>query len=120
VVRTQCDATAFLSAAHYAQWFLPYDVCICESVDCSIIHLHSCSLHTVDALLAVERPHAIQVTLETGPSVPSLEAMLPTFRRILRVKPLLLEGPLTEDEVRWLQDQLPLDGLAITARQAVW
>ena len=46
--------------------------------------------------------------------------MLPTFRKILRVKPLLLEGPLTEDEVRWLQDQLPLDGLAITARRAQW
>ena len=120
VVRTQCDATAFLSASHYAQWFLPYDVRICQSVDYSLIHLHSCSLHTVDPLLAVERPHAIQVTLETGPQVPSLAEMLPTFHKILRVKPLLLEGPLTEGEVRWLQDHLPLDGLAITARQEQW
>jgi len=120
VVRTQCDASAFLSPAHYAQWFLPYDVRICESVDYSIIHLHSCSLHIVDALLAVERPHAIQVTLETGPQVPSLAEMLPTFHKILQVKPLLLEGPLTEDEVKWLQDRLPPDGLAITARRAQW
>jgi hypothetical protein len=120
VVRTQCDASAFLSPAHYAQWFLPHDVRICESVDCSIIHLHSCSLHTVDALLAVERPHAIQVTLETGHQVPSLAEMLPTFHQILQAKPLLLEGPLTEDEVRWLKDQLPSGGLAITARQAEW
>jgi hypothetical protein len=116
VVRTQCDATAFLSAAHYARWFLPYDVRICESVDYSIIHLHSCSLQTVDALLAVERPHAIQVTLETAPPGPSLEEMLPTFRKILGVKPLLLEGVLSGDEVRWLRDQLPTGGLAITAR----
>jgi hypothetical protein len=120
VVRTQCDATAFLSASHYAQWFLPYDVRICQSVDYSIIHLHSCSLHTVDALLAVERPHAIQVTLEARPRGPSLEDMLPTFRKILRLKPLLLEGQLTQGEVRWLQDQLPTDGLAITAQQAEW
>jgi len=120
VVRTQCDATAFLSAAHYAQWFLPYDVRICESVDYSIIHLHSCSLHTVDALLTVERPHAIQVTLEAEPSGPPLEEMLPTFRKILSVKPLLLEGKLSEGEVSWLQDQLPSDGLAITARQTEW
>lgn len=120
VVRTQCDATAFLSAAHYAQWFLPCDVQICESVDYSIIHLHSCSLHTVDALLSVERPQAIQVTLETSPPGPTLEEMLPIFRRVLRSKPLLLSGKLSEDEVRWLQAQLPPDGLAITARQTEW
>ena len=120
VVRTQCDATAFLSAAHYAEWFLPYDEQICESVEYSIIHLHSVSLHTVDALLAVERPHAIQVTLETSPPGPTLEEMLPTFRKILGVKPLLLEGKLSPDEVRRLRDELPGDGLAITARRSTW
>ena len=120
VVRTQCDATAFLSGAQYAEWFLPYDVRICEAVDYSIIHLHSCSLHTVDALLAVERPHAIQVTLEVGTGMPSLEEMLPTFRKILTSKPLLIEGKLSADEVSWLQDQLPAGGLAITVRQTDW
>jgi hypothetical protein len=118
VVRTQCDASAFLSADHYAEWFLPYDVRISESVDYSIIHLHSCSLHTVDALLAQERPHAIQVTLE-DPG-PSLVAMVPTFRKILQSKPLLLEGQLSEAEVAWLLERLPAEGLAITARQKSW
>lgn len=120
VVRTQCDATAFLSADHYREWFLPYDVRICEAVDYSIIHLHSVSLHTVDALLSVERPHAIQVTLETSPPGPTLEEMVPTFRKILGVKPLLLEGPLTEEELSRLRDVLPNDGLAINARQTGW
>jgi len=118
VVRTQCDATAFLSGAQYAEWFLPYDERISEAVDYSIIHLHSVSLHTVDALLAVERPHAIQVTLE-DPG-PSLEEMLPTFRKVLEAKPLLLEGPLSEDEVAWLRAQLPAGGLAITAFDSEW
>ena len=120
VVRTQCDATAFLSAGHYREWFLPYDVRICEAVDYSIIHLHSVSLHTVDVLLSVERPHAIQVTLETSPPGPALEEMVPTFRKILGVKPLLLEGPLSEEEVSWLWDELPNDGLAINARRTGW
>jgi hypothetical protein len=120
VVRTQCDATAFLSADHYREWFLPYDEKICETVDYSIIHLHSVSLHTVDALLSVERPHAIQVTLETSPPGPTLEEMVPTFRKILGVKPLLLEGHLSEEELRWLWDELPNDGLAINARQTGW
>jgi hypothetical protein len=118
VVRTQCDATAFLSGAQYAEWFLPYDLRICETVDYSFIHLHSCSLHTVDALLAQERPHAIQVTLE-DPG-PSLKEMLPIFQRILGSKPLLLEGKLSDDEVVWLQDQLPQGGLAITVRRTEW
>lgn len=118
VVRTQCDATAFLSGARYAEWFLPYDVRISEAVDYSIIHLHSVSLHTVDALLSVERPHAIQVTLE-DPG-PSLEEMLPTFRKVLEAKPLLLEGPLSEAEVAWLRAQLPAGGLAITAFDSEW
>jgi hypothetical protein len=120
VVRTQCDATSFLSAKHYAEWYLPYDERICEAVDYSIIHLHSCSLHTVDVLLEVERPHAIQVTLESEPSGPSLEAVLPIYRKILGVKPLILDGPLTSEEVNWLQEELPLDGLCIIAREAEW
>jgi hypothetical protein len=120
VVRTQCDATAFLSADHYAEWFLPYDERICETVDYSFIHLHSVSLHTVDALLSVERPHAIQVTLETSPPGPTLEQMVPTFRKVLGSKPLLLDGPLSEEEESWLWDVLPNDGLAINARQTTW
>jgi len=38
----------------------------------------------------------------------------------LGVKPLLLEGKLSPQEVRWMQDELPVDGLAITARQSEW
>ena len=120
VVRTQCDASAFLSPKHYAEWFLPYNVRICESVDYSIIHLHSCSLHTADALLSVERPHALQITLESEPSGPPLKDMMPIFRKILGVKPLILGGPLTEDELKWVQDELPSGGLAINARTKPW
>jgi hypothetical protein len=119
-VRTQCDATAFLSARHYAEWFLPYDVRICEAVDFSIIHLHSCSLHVVDALLGVERPHAIQVTLETGPNVPSLAELLPVFRQILAKKPLIIDGPLSTPEVRMLREELPAGGRCILARRTGW
>ena len=120
VVRTQCDATAFLSAKHYADWFLPYDIKICEAVDYSIIHLHSCSLHTVEALLEVERPQAIQVIVESEASGPPLEAILPIFRQILGVKPLIVEGQFSEQQGQLLQDQLPPNGLSITTRQAGW
>lgn len=120
VVRTQCDASVLLSPQQYANWFLPYDECISWAADYAIIHLHSCSLHTVGPLLRVERPQAIQVTLETGPTVPSLEEMVPTFRTVLAQKPLLVDGPLSADEVNYLRGELPPDGLYIRARQAGW
>ncbi len=120
VVRTQCDATAFLSAAQYRQWFLPRDLRICQAVDYSFIHLHSCSLHIVDALLAQPLPSAIQITLESEPKGPSLQQLLPAFRAVLQVKPLLIEGKLDADQVAWLRANLPAGGLAITARQNEW
>ena len=120
-VRTQCDASAFLSPKQYKEWYLPYDERICDAVGYSVIHLHSCSLHTVDPLLEVERPQAIQVTLETAPStVPTLEEMVPIFRRILEQKPLIADGPLTVEEVSYLQNELPSDGLFIRARRGAW
>ena len=119
-VRNQCDATAFLSAEHYAEWFLPHDVRIWEAVDFSIQHLHSNSLHTVDVFLELERPHAIQVTLDIQPAGPPVERILPTLHRILAVKPLILEGWLTEDEVRLVRDELPPDGLSITVRRTTY
>ena len=118
VVRNQCDATAFLSADHYAKWFLPYDTRIWKSVDFSIQHIHSNSLHTIDVLLDRELPHAIQVTLDIQPAGPPVERILPALRKILTVKPLILEGWLTDDEVRLVRDELPPDGLSITVRRA--
>lgn len=117
VVRTQCDASSFLSPAQYAEWFLPYDIRICEAVDYSIIHLHSGSLHTVDVLLEVERPHAIQVSLDPEPSGPPVENLIPIFEKILAVKPLIVDGELSLAQVKHLQRQLPHGGLYISARQ---
>ena len=119
-VRTQCDASVLLSPRHYGRWFLPYDTRISEAVNTSIIHLHSCSLHVVDELLKIERPQAIQVIIETGPNVPSIPDLVPIFRRILGVKPLVADGPMTEDELHLLQDKLPHNGLCIIARQTAW
>lgn len=121
VVRTQCDASAILSPRQYQEWFLPYDEQISNAVGYATIHLHSCSLHVVEPLMAVSKPQVIQVTIETdGPHVPTLEEATPIFRRILEAKCLIADGPLTEDQVSYLQDELPQDGLYIRARQAAW
>jgi hypothetical protein len=120
VVRTQCDASAFLSAKHYAEWFLPYDARICASVGYAMIHLHSVSLHTVPSLLAVDALRGIEITIEDEASGPSLRAMMPVLRDILSCKPLLLHGPLTDDELKFVLDELPTDGLGIGRRLQPW
>ncbi len=120
VVRTQCDATAFLSSKQYREWFLPYDVMICEAFDFSIIHLHSCSLHVIDDVLANEKPMAVQITLEDEPKGPTLEKLFPIFQKILHSKPLLLEGKITKNQADWLLENLPHAALAIHARNAKW
>ncbi|NLG48747.1 MAG: hypothetical protein GX552_01390 [Chloroflexi bacterium] len=120
VVRTQCDASSFLSPRQYAEWFLPYDARICEAVDYSVIHLHSGSLHTVDALLQVERPHAIQVTIDPEPSGPPVVSLIPTFAKILERKPLIIDGPMSPEEVEALQAQLPAAGRYLSVRMGKW
>jgi len=116
-VRTQCDASAFLSPKQYAQWFLPHDVRISEAADYAVIHLHSGCLHVVDPLLDVERPQAIQVSLDPEPSGPPVLALIPIFRKVLAVKPLIVDGVMTRQEVSALQEQLPHDGLCLVVRQ---
>jgi len=120
VVRTQCDASAIMSPAHYAEWYLPCDEQICEAFDYSIIHLHSVSLHTVGPLLQVERPQAIQVTVETTPGAPTMTEMIPTFRQILGSKCLVVDGQISVEEMGLLRTELPQDGLCILARQDTW
>jgi hypothetical protein len=46
--------------------------------------------------------------------------MVPTLYRILDAKPLPLDGKISDDEVTWLQNQLPQGGLAITARRTAF
>ncbi|MHB1356071.1 MAG: hypothetical protein ACYCZF_08875 [Anaerolineae bacterium] len=116
VVRTQCDASALLSPAQYRDWYLPYDKRISEAADYAVIHLHSGSLHTVESLLPLDKPQAIQVSLDPQPSGPPLERLLPIFGRILQVKSLIVDGVLNAGQVQQLLEALPANGLCIIAR----
>jgi hypothetical protein len=85
-----------------------------------MIHLHSVSLHTVPSLLAEDAVRGIEITIEDEASGPSLKAMIPVLRDILSCKALLLHGPLTDDELKLLLDELPSDGLGIGRRLRPW
>jgi len=117
-VRTQCDASALTSPKQYADHMARWDLRTAQVADYSIMHLHSGSLHVVDTLLATPYPTAIQVSLDPPPSAPPWQELLPTFATILAHKPLLIDGYLSNEEARALEDALPRDGLAVIARHA--
>ena len=112
-VRTQCDVASSVSAAQYKEFFFPYDREICSNFDFSVEHLHSGYLHHIDVLLEDEYPTAIQVSLDTGSTPDSVHDLIPTFKRALESKPLIVMGEMTRDELKELQDELPSNGLCI-------
>ncbi|HJP27762.1 MAG TPA: hypothetical protein QF694_03010, partial [Dehalococcoidia bacterium] len=57
---------------------------------------------------------AIQVSLDTGSTPYQVRDLLPIFKRVLEVKPLIIQGDMTKDEMDLLLDELPHKGLCIS------
>jgi hypothetical protein len=74
----------------------------------------------VDAILEQEHPNVIQATFETTSNGPSLQDMVPIFTKILAHKPFIFEGPMTEEQVKYLFDVCPTGGFCINARDTEW
>ncbi|MHB1007304.1 MAG: hypothetical protein ACYC3S_16930 [Chloroflexota bacterium] len=111
VVRTQCDMSALLSPRVYKELVLPFEAKVCRPFAYSLIHLHSGFLHTVDALLETEYPTAIEIALDTGSTPVSAREVIEICRKILKRKPVLLEGEMTAADVEYAYDTLPAEGL---------
>jgi len=114
VVRTQADVVSSISAQTYKDVFFPWDRYICEQFDHSVIHTHSGYLHHMEVVLEEKHPTAIQVSLDTGSTPHQVRDLLPIFKRVLEVKPLIVQGDMTLDEMNLLLDELPHKGLCIS------
>ena len=102
----QEDGSALLSPAWYNAFIRGMDEEICRNYDYTAIHLHPVSLHILDSLLRLDGLKAIEVNKDVGG--PSIEEMLPVFRRILEAgKRLVLWGSLDEADLSILQKELP-------------
>ena len=115
VVRTQCDASAAISANTYEKFFFPYEIEICSSFNYSIMHLHSGYLHTIDIFLKSLYPTAIQISLDTGSTPLTTKDLIPVFKKVLERKPLIIQGRCNQRELSQLLQALPSDGLCILA-----
>ncbi|MHB0878750.1 MAG: hypothetical protein ACYC5O_22145 [Anaerolineae bacterium] len=110
IVRMQEDAVGLLSPTLYRQLLQPVDREWAGSYPCAFMHLHSTSMHVLDDMLAIEEIAAFQVNRDV--SGPSLEAMMPYYRRVQDAgRPLLVRASFTPDELRYLLDNLSPRGL---------
>ena len=113
-IRTQDDASALVSPAHYKEFMLPVQERIAAEFDYSTIHLHSGSLHVVDSVLD-STISAVQVSMDPQPYGPTLTELLPTFAKMQERKPILIEGPMMQSELDELLYTLSPKGLYVWA-----
>jgi hypothetical protein len=113
-MRTQDDASALVSPNHYKKIMLPYQERIVSRFEYSTIHLHSGSLHTVDAVLD-SSISAVQVSIDPQPYGPTVTELMPIFLKMQKKKPILIEGPMLQYEFDELLDKLSPNGLYIWA-----
>jgi hypothetical protein len=115
-VRTQDDASRFMSPKVYEEFILPLEERICSNFEYSSIHLHSASLHIVDQILHSKQIRSVEVVYDFPPAS---SEVIPTLAKIQKVKPLLLEGAFTEDEVRKILGSLEPKGLLLSTLRLV-
>jgi len=113
-IRTQDDASAFVSPRAYREFMLPSQEYIASKFEYSTIHLHSDSLHVVDEVLN-SSIRAVQVSIDPVPYGPTVPELLPIFVRMNEKKPVLIEGPMMKSEFEELMEALSPRGLYIWA-----
>lgn len=112
VLRTQVDNAVLFSPSMYEKYILPYDRKVIERFQYPLIHLHSGCLHIVDSLLDVDALKAIQVVIDY-PGGPLVDEVLPTLKRMLVRKPLIVTGAVSRKELESLLSLTPVGGLCI-------
>ena len=91
---------------------LSRDRVVFEAFDFTVIHVHSCCLHIIDTLLGEPALDMIQISID-HPGGPLAGEVMPTFERIMQVKPLIVTGPVTGEELRQLRSLEPAGRLCI-------
>lgn len=106
----QEDAAALLSPKLFRQFIEPCDRRITESFATCIMHQHSTGYVPIDAYLSMNFA-ALELHIDEGG--PSAEELYATHRKILEHKPLIIWGNLPEQDLDWIFQKLPPQGLGV-------
>ena len=110
---TQIDASELFSPSQFREFIQPHYARLFGSRDYVTIHTHSVSHRHVDALLDMEDLRVVQIAIDPPAFGPSVAELMPVFHRVQQVKPLVVSGPVTEDELALMLDSLSPNGLAL-------
>ena len=111
-VTLQNEFATMISPQMYREFALPLDQKAAARYPCTSFHLHGTAQHQVNLLLELEELTVQQLILEHNVGGPPLSVMLPTARRILEKKPLLLVAPDIETAEICIRE-LPARGLCV-------
>jgi hypothetical protein len=106
----QEDAAALLSPQLFERCLWPAIRMIIDSFDSTIIHLHPSRFLPLDLLL--DSP-VLAVELHRDYAGPSVEDLLPVYRKIQERKPLIIWGDLKDAELEVIQRKLDPRSLAL-------
>jgi hypothetical protein len=105
----QEDLAALMSPALYQTYLFKLNQRICEGYDYTLCHLHPTAFFILDDLLQIDGLKTIEINKDIGR--PSIEEMLPQFRKVLREKRLVVWGDLDIKDLDVILEELPYEGL---------
>ncbi len=106
----QEDASALLSPGLFETWITPAIEKVIDHLDSVIIHLHPSTYIPIDPLLGTGLS-AIELHIDRGG--PTAEDLLPVYRKIQSRKPLIIWGDLTEEDIRFIRNNLDPASLVV-------
>ena len=110
----QADASNILSPQLYKRHILKFDNKVIDRFPYSVMHIHACQLHVLDAILEIKNLKAIEITLERETGVWEKERILEACRKIQKnLKCVIINGELSDDELKEFKGKLNPRGLAI-------
>ncbi len=114
----QDDLTALLSPVIYKQCVLAVHDRISKSQPYTLMHLHPVSFYIIDSLLSISELNAIEINKDVGG--PTIEEMMPVFRKVQQKKNLVVWGDFDENEISMLKRELKPEGLCIIVYSEQW
>lgn len=108
----QDDAAAILSPRLFEKFLLPLENSIARQAEVAYLHLHSSCLYPVDILLRDSAYAVLQVNYDHAGAGPRLPDILPTLKKIIAQRPLILWGEFTLDEMALVAQTLGSRGLS--------
>lgn len=107
----QEDLSSLLNPEIFRKYFFVLDKSICENptFDYCTFHIHTPSFFILDDLMRIDKIKVFEITKDEGGA--QIIEMLPQLKKIIAKKRLILWGPLNEQDIDIILNNIPYNGL---------